>query len=40
MTPPLGHANNSPYPYGEGGGVLVESRDTLDINRKHTQEEE
>ena len=35
MTPPpLGHGNNSPYPYGKGGGVLVDSRGTLDINRK------
>ena len=36
MTPPpLGHGNNSPYPYGEfgGGGVLVDSRGTLDIDR-------
>ena len=30
---PLGHGNNSPYPYGEGG-MLVDSRGTLDINRK------
>ena len=29
MTPPpLGSGNISPYPYGEGAGVLVDSRGT------------
>ena len=41
MTPPtLGRGKNSPYPYYGGEGVLVDSRGTLDINRKHNQEEE